>query len=413
MNWISLAFRNLLRNSRRSITTIAAVALGYAAVNVFGGFASYMFASIREAYVYDQASGHIQIWKNGAQTYGGSDPGAFLLTAQDYADLQAFAAEHPGIDLAAGMLEVKGQLDANGPQGFFISWAMPPSARTAIRERAVSLKSLKSEDRGEPITDDTPLALGVTSGIMKNMKLEIGDDVVLMAPTVQGQMNAVEPQVRQVIDMPSKSLNNRFIFMPLELAQYLYGTDGVSSVRLLLKKTGDTDRIVAELNERFANRDWEVLPWHEAAQIYRSTKRMFDMIFGLVFAIIITIVTMSVLNTIGMAVVERTTEIGTLRALGLKRPGVIRLFGIESALLGIIGAVLGLGLTMAISLAIAAAGPMWEPPMSSREVLLQIPMVPFFMTATFFALVAFTFCAAYLPARRASRQSIVDALGHV
>jgi hypothetical protein len=38
-----------------------------------------------------------------------------------------------------------------------------------------------------------------------------------------------------------------------------------------------------------------------------------------------------------MAVVERTKEIGTLRALGLKRPGVVILFGIESALLGIIG----------------------------------------------------------------------------
>jgi len=413
MNWISLAFRNLLRNARRSITTIAAVALGYAAVNVFGGFASYMFASIREAYVYDQASGHIHVWKEGAQTYGGSDPGAYLLTAQDRADLQAFADEHPDVEFAAGMLEVKGQLDANGPSGFFISWAMPPSARAAIRERAVSLKSLQSQARGEPITDDTPFAIGVTSGIMANLQLELGADVVLLAPTVQGQMNAVEPQVRQVIDMPSKNLNNRFIFMPLELAQTLYETDGVSSVRLLLKKTEDTDRIVAELNERFAGRGWEVLPWHEAAQIYRSTKRMFDMIFGLVFAIIITIVTMSVLNTIGMAVIERTTEIGTLRALGLKRPGVIRLFGIESALLGVIGAVLGLAVTLAISLLVDAAGPMWEPPMSSREVLLQIPLVPRFMAISFVALVAFTFAAAFLPARRAARQSIVDSLGHV
>ena len=91
MSWLSLAFRNLLRNARRSITTIAAVALGYAAVNVLGGFATYMFVSIREAYIYDQTNGHVQVWKEGARSYGGSDPGAYLLSEKDFEEIKAFA----------------------------------------------------------------------------------------------------------------------------------------------------------------------------------------------------------------------------------------------------------------------------------------------------------------------------------
>ena len=101
MNWFSLAFRNLLSNSRRSITTIAAVAIGYAAVNIFGGFAPYMFVSIREAYIYDQANGHVQVWKKGAREYGGSDPGAFLLSAEDFEAVKEFARTDGRVRLPA------------------------------------------------------------------------------------------------------------------------------------------------------------------------------------------------------------------------------------------------------------------------------------------------------------------------
>ncbi len=71
VTWFFLALRNLLRNARRSVTTIAAVALGYAAINVLSGFTSYMFASIEDADIYEEVNGHVQIWKKGARDYGG------------------------------------------------------------------------------------------------------------------------------------------------------------------------------------------------------------------------------------------------------------------------------------------------------------------------------------------------------
>ena len=114
MTWFSLALRNLLRNTRRSITTIAAVALGYAAINILAGFSAYMFASIEDAHIYEQINAHIQIWKKGARDYGGADPGAYLITAEEFAAIKEFAAKDKRILLAAGLLEVKGNLDYNG-----------------------------------------------------------------------------------------------------------------------------------------------------------------------------------------------------------------------------------------------------------------------------------------------------------
>lgn len=414
MTWFSLALRNLLRNARRSITTIAAVALGYAAINILAGFTAYMFASIEDAHIYEQINGHVQIWKEGARGYGGSEPGEYLIPAEDFAAIKAFAAADPRVILSAGLLEVKGNVDHEGTPGFFIGQAMVPEERDAIHERSTALRSADgSTYEGRPLTKETPFGIAITTGMAENMGLEIDSDVILMAPSISGQMNAIDAQILQIADVASEALDNRYVFMPLSLGQSLYDTEAVSCVRFLLQDGATTDAVVASLRERFPESEWDVIPWYDVSKLYLRTKRMFDIIFGLVFAIIATIVTMSVLNTIGMAVVERTKEIGTLRALGLKQPGVIRLFGIESALLGIIGAITGLIITVTLALTVAAVKPTWEPPVTAREIVWEIRILPDYLLVTFLLLVLFTSLAAIAPARRAAKQSIVDSLGHV
>lgn len=418
MNWISLAFRNLLRNTRRSITTVAAVALGYAAINIFGGFASYMFASIQDGYIYEQLNGHVQIWKKGALNYGGSDPAKYLISAEEFKQIKDFAAKDDRIALAAGMLEVKGNIDFDGVPGFFFGQALVPSEKDQIHSRSTALRSAAGKDfEGKIITDEMSLSIGITTGMAKNMKIGVGSDVILMAPSINGQMNALDANVTQIVSVASEALNNRYVFLPLEMAQSLYDTDGVSCVRVLLKKghdsKADTDAVAESLQAQFTNENWEVVPWHSVSKLYNRTKRMFDIIFGLVFVIITLIVTMSVLNTIGMAVIERTREIGTLRAIGLQRPGVVLLFGIESTCLGFIGATVGLIVTLLFSGMIALIQPVWEPPVSARTIIWEIRLVPEYLLLTFVLLVIFTTLAAIAPARRAAKQGIVDALGHV
>lgn len=414
MNWISLAFRNLLRNARRSITTIAAVALGYAAVNILAGFAAYMFASIEDGHIYEQLSGHIQIWKTGAREYGGTEPEQYLITKDEYETILAAAAEDPRILLAGGMLEVRGSIDHDGIPAFFFGQAMVPEEKETIQERSTALRSVEGAAyEGRKLSSDEPDGIGVTPGMAESLGIGIGDDVILMAAALSGQMNALDARVVQIADTANEAFSNRFLFLPLELAQSLYDTDGVSCVRIVLEKNDDTDAVTESLRRRFAAGEWEITPWHELSKLYGRTKRMFDIIFGLVFAIIAVIVTMSVLNTIGMAVVERTREIGTLRALGLKRGGVVLLFGIESALLGFIGAAVGLALALAVEFGVALVQPTWEPPVATREIVWEIRVLPPTLFTTFILLVLFTSLAAIAPARRAAKQGIVDSLGHV
>ncbi len=415
MKWLSLAFRNLLRNGRRSVTTMLAVSLGYAAINIFGGFTTYMFVSIRESFIHDQGNAHVQIWKKGYLEKGSLEPEKYFLTAEELGAIQEAVSEDPRVKLTAGTMQMTGFVDTGETSAIYIGFASKPSARDTIYESGTILFKDSDPYVGDPITDDTPFKIGITSGMAEKLNIGKDSDVILMAPTLDGQMNAIDAKVAQIIDVPAEILNDRYIYMPLSLAQDLYGTQGAGEVRVLLHDREDTHAVVADLQAALAAKgmDVEVKPWDQLSTMYTRTKKMFDIIFALVFGIIITIVTMSVLNTIGMAVVERTKEIGTLRALGLKRRGVVALFGIESCLLGLIGATLGLALTVGFAGLVDYVKPMWEPPMAARAVIWQIKLVPDYLIPSYVLLILLTFSAAIMPAKRAACQTIVDSLGHV
>ena len=129
----------------------------------------------------------------------------------------------------------------------------------------------------------------------------------------------------------------------------------------------------------------------------------------IVFVIAVT----SVINTLSMSVLERTREIGTLRALGLKRRGIVKLFALEGALLGVLGSIFGVILMSLVWIGMTLAKPQWIPPSSVREIPLEIYLVPVYIILSIIFLVTLAAVVAMLPARKAAHKGIVDALGHV
>ncbi len=140
---------------------------------------------------------------------------------------------------------------------------------------------------------------------------------------------------------------------------------------------------------------------------------MFNVIFSFVFLIVMIIVALSVINTVSMAVVERTRETGTLRALGLKRSGVVKMFAAESAILASLGSLGGLLLTISGWAMVLYLKPTWIPPTIPMKVPLEIHLVPYFLIFTTISMIWLAVGAAIIPARRAAKMCIIDALGHI
>ena len=131
----------------------------------------------------------------------------------------------------------------------------------------------------------------------------------------------------------------------------------------------------------------------------------------LVRILIGAIVVLSISNTLSMAVAERTSEIGTSMALGVKRRRILQLFVSEGAILGLAGGLLGVVLALLLGHLISTIGiPMPPPPGMARgytgEILISAPLA----ADGFILALATTLLASILPARKASRLNVVDAL---
>ena len=141
--------------------------------------------------------------------------------------------------------------------------------------------------------------------------------------------------------------------------------------------------------------------------------QLFTRQVGVVKILIALIIVLSISNTLSMAVIERTGEIGTVMALGLRRTGVLRMFITEGAMLGIIGGLLGVTLGLIAASAISAVGiPMPAPPGMARGYIGQILITPGLIVEALTLAVFTTLVASILPAWKASRMNIVDALRH-
>ena len=158
-----------------------------------------------------------------------------------------------------------------------------------------------------------------------------------------------------------------------------------------------------------------VLDFRDLNPFFVQTMLMFDTIFGFVFLLIGGIVLFTVSNTMNTTVVERTVEIGTLRAIGLRRGGILKLFVIEGALLGLCGALLGVALALGLALVINQIGMPWLPPGN-------VEFVPFTVNVwgenrmifgTTFGLICIAILSAWWPAYRAAQLDVVEALRHV
>ncbi len=416
MAWIIIAIRNLLKNGRRSFFTITAIMLGYAAVVLFDGFINYMFTSLKESVIFARGSGHMTVFKAGFLEKGKIHPERYLISHTELEHLKGLIKKQQEVELLSPELHINGLISNGQVSTIFIASGRVPSILKKMKTYADSDLVKSKYYQGEALTDEDIYGVGIGLSLSRLMGMPIGtQDAVVVAPTIDGGMNALDARIIQTVNAGNQILEDKMLIASLGFAQTLYDTDAVDRVRILLKDEKQLPAVIEKLQSEFNARAWplEVKNWTDLAPFYVKVKKMFELIFLFIFLIVITVVVMSIINTISMAIMERTQEIGTMRAIGLKRLGVIRLFVIESSLLVLIGSGLGLVITMSIYGLIRALDVKWTPPTVAMEVPLEIHLNYGHMFGVFLILEVLAIIATVLPARRAAYSNIVDALGHV
>lgn len=305
-------------------------------------------------------------------------------------------------------------------------------------KRVVSIVSGNIEDLKQPNT------LLVFESQVERLKVKVGDAVTLSAQTNRGAANTVDCRV--VAIAKDMGLMSKFgTFVPVDTTRALYqlrpDTTGVVQIYLkpgevahataiaarlrgTLEKAGyrvmDPDANPFWMKFQTVNReDWtgqklDVTTWEDEVSFLTWTLKVLNVLKLVLLTILIAIVVTGIMNTMWIAIRERTREIGTLRAIGMQRWGVLRLFLFESFQMGIIGTLAGaVGGTLIAALVNLAD---IKVPLGVQLFLmsdrLHLAVHVSGLVGAGFLITMITTLAALYPAYRAARLPPVSAMSH-
>lgn len=483
MTTLSLAVRNLLRNRRRSLATLAAMAVGSTSILLFGGYSKNIQYSMETAYV--RTGGHLQIQHKDYNNFGSGNPTAYGIAdaARLLAAIRSDEVLGKMVLVATPTLQfggIAGNYNAGVSRtvlgvgivaddhsamrnwnGHSLPLISPPLALqgaapdaavvgTGVARVLQLCEALKIADcphpqkeapvEGQAIPDDiaalsqleaAPPKPVVRKGAAKGKGKVPAEDLVaarsprrieLLASNNRGTPNVASLDVIQAEGQGFKELDDVYVSLHLPQAQRLiYGSGAakVTSIMVQLRHSGQIkaaqERLLEKLPEWSGKQPLTVLDLNTLNPFYVQTIALFDTIFGFIFVLIGGIVLFTVSNTMNTAVVERTVEIGTLRAIGLRQLGIRKLFVTEGVLLGLGGAVLGAAVALLISSIVNRLGLEWLPPGSAEPLplILRVWGEPGMILGTTLGLIVIATLSAWWPAYRAARLNVVDALRHV
>jgi putative ABC transport system permease protein len=398
-----LAARNLARHRRRSLLGLAAVGFGVIALIEAAGFIEWVYWSMREGTIQAHL-GHIQVMKPGYLDSGAAQPFDYLLPDDTVGFDSIAAIEH--VQAVTPRLAFSGLISHGETTVSFLGEGVDPDKEVLV-SRQLSIEEGKNLSRRDP------QGMIIGAGLAENLGVGVGDDVVLLATTAAGGINAVEAKVRGLFRSDLKAFDDAALRMPIDLTRELVQASGAHRWVVLIDETERTNEVVERLRELYppGESGLDVVPWHAMADFYNKTVTLFSRQVKVVQLIIAVIIVLSISNTLIMGVMERTGEIGTLMAIGLKRRVILRLFVTEGVLLGIVGGVVGAIIGAALAQAISKIGiPMPPPPQMSVGYDGEILLTPALVLTSLTVAVLATIVASVYPSWKASRLEIVDAL---
>jgi putative ABC transport system permease protein len=406
--YLKLAIRNVFRNRRRTLITLAAMGFGAAAIIVFGGFVNAIYWGVRESTIRSQI-GHIQLYRKGYSEKGNLAPFDYLVA--DYPALRAELLKLEHVKTVTARLGLSGLVSTGDTTTAFVGAGVQPEGEMDLSALAVIVDGRELATR-----DPRGVTLGV--GLARAFGVKPGDDLTLLTTTKSGAINALAVKVRGVWESGEKAYDDRFLRLGLPEVQRVLDLEHgeVQSIVLLLDRTESTPLVRARIEQLIRDRglDLEIKTWYDLALRYHQVRELFGRIFTVLTLIVSIMVVFGITNTMTMAIFERTREIGTVMALGTRRRGVVSMFVLEGFVLGLLGAVAGVLLGVALARAISAIGiQLPPPPGSTRGFMVQIFVVPAVLAqALSLSIVAATLASLY-PAWRAARLDVVEALRHV
>ena len=364
---IKIAYRNLFRNYRRTITILLTILLGTGALYLYHGFNNGIMNQYRINTIKSRF-GNGQLNTIGYRDKVFEKPWEQWIT--NYEDISKFAKSIPEVTHVFPRIQffgllTNGEISISG-RGQGVDAAVEAEFFTAL-----------SVEKGKQLTtEEDGIVLGI--GLARALGVGLGDRVTILANTTYGSMNGADTYVTGIFHTGAKEFDDTVFRIPLKLAMVLLDSTKVESIALGLKGVESWDEVAKQLTEKFPK--LEATPFEILDKVYyQNSVDFLKSQFDFIRFIIIFIVILGIFNTVSTSILERKQEIGNLRANGESKIDVLRLLVVEGVLLGLLGSFLGVLAATLLNYTLLAKGiPMPPGPGITKSFMVKVELVPLY-----------------------------------
>ena len=329
-----LAWRNIWRNRRRTLITAASILFAVL-------FSSFMEALQRGAWdnmisnVVNYYFGYVQVHENGYWDEQSIDK------SFDYQEaIDKIPASTKEIQEVLPRIESFALASTGENTSSALVVGIDPQAENSM----TNLKDRVIE--GGYLEDGEEKAL-LAQGVAEKLGLAVGDTIVLISQGYHGVNAAGKYPVKGLVKFASPDLNKQMVYLSLPTAQYFYGAPGmVTSLALKLDSQDDIAPVVHSLENNLDTAAYEVMDWQELLPDLVEARALDSAGNVIVYFILYMIIAFGILGTILMMTKEREYEFGVLVSIGMKRWQLSLTVWLEVIMLGLIGAIAGILVSM-------------------------------------------------------------------
>lgn len=403
MDW-RLALRNVFRNRRRTALTLTVMIVGISILLFLLGFIGEALRSTKRSLACE--TGAIQIaderlFENQADGYD------YLIDPETLDRVVEIVGAEEGVTGVTWRLDFAGLVgDASGSTLIVGRGVIPCDC-------AEQYECILTE--GEVLADDASRQVVLGRSLARKLDVSVGGRINVATGTVSGAFNAATVDVVGELTYSIETVEKQLGLFPLAFVQRLLRTDGIERILISLEDLDDAANVAAHLEERLSAAGIALVArtWEELSPDYESLRTFYTAFSGLAGVAVFVLVFFSVLEVLTIAFLERTREIGTLRALGAFPSRIFRTYVLEGVWLGLIGGVLGVGVGLSVAVIFNAIGFAWTPPGAAipQAVRLRLELSTVFVPLL--TALAATLVSALYPSWKNARSRIVDALRSV
>lgn len=381
MIW-KFAYRNLLRNKRRSLSTGVAITVGFVGLNLLGAYIYRSKMALDTTSVYSAQKGHVSIYKKDAIEQYQIKPKKYVFSVEEQEQVKkAMADLESQIEYTGQQISVPG-LFSNGTKSHpVVIYGFDPVAYQKSLTQPMLLEWAKdwvlpSQRENADLFVRNPETVSITPKIAEILSfkypLKDNDTIQIAARSLDGDLNAINAELGAEHTTGMQFLEDTVVLIPIKKVQELLATDAVESISIYLKPDVSIDKFITQLKDKLSTLGYPTDVYRfdapEINALHQGTMGFLYVMGGFFLFLICTAVSLTIINSLTMGIIERTREIGTLRAVGFKSLDVVKLFVRESILLSVISMGIGVVISFLVSSAVNAANIRFFPPGASAQI---------------------------------------------